>query len=196
MFVIQLLSNADSYPTSSRLFCTVHSIRVNHIIKNIFICLPAVIRIRIRIHRIHMFLGLPDPGSGSGSISQRHGSADTDPDLDPDPHQNVMDPEHCLPDNGLLHIVSERTGSAILLQNGTGTGIMVTVSTNVSAFMVLPKFLPPTSGTFFLMGASHIRPSFERLIWELNNVTGFLTTFTGSVSQGPTLMNSRYFDDF
>jgi hypothetical protein len=30
---------------------------------------------------------------GSGSISQRHGSADPDPD----PHQNVTDPEHCLP---------------------------------------------------------------------------------------------------
>jgi hypothetical protein len=29
--------------------------------------------------------------AGSGSISERHGSAD------PDPHQNVMDPEHCLP---------------------------------------------------------------------------------------------------
>jgi hypothetical protein len=29
--------------------------------------------------------------SGSRSISQRHGSAD------PDPHQNVMDPENCLP---------------------------------------------------------------------------------------------------
>jgi hypothetical protein len=33
-------------------------------------------------------------GSASGSISQRHGSAD------PDPHQNVMDPEHCIPDPG------------------------------------------------------------------------------------------------
>jgi hypothetical protein len=30
-------------------------------------------------------------GSRSGSISQRHGSAD------PDPHQNVMDPQHCVP---------------------------------------------------------------------------------------------------
>jgi hypothetical protein len=29
--------------------------------------------------------------SGSRSISQRNGSAD------PGPHQNVMDPEHCLP---------------------------------------------------------------------------------------------------
>jgi hypothetical protein len=32
-------------------------------------------------------------GSESGSISQRHGSADSEPL----PHQNVMDPEHCLP---------------------------------------------------------------------------------------------------
>ncbi len=32
-------------------------------------------------------------GYRSGSISQRHGSADPDPD----PHQNIMDPEHCLP---------------------------------------------------------------------------------------------------
>jgi hypothetical protein len=29
--------------------------------------------------------------AGSGSISQRHGSPN------PDPHQNVMDPQHCLP---------------------------------------------------------------------------------------------------
>jgi hypothetical protein len=34
--------------------------------------------------------------SESGSISQRHGSADPDPD--PDPHQNVMDPQHCMPE--------------------------------------------------------------------------------------------------
>jgi hypothetical protein len=32
-------------------------------------------------------------GSESGSIGQRHGSADPEPD----PHQNVMDPQHCLP---------------------------------------------------------------------------------------------------
>jgi hypothetical protein len=31
-------------------------------------------------------------GSESGSIGQRHGSAD------PDPHQNVMDPQHWIPE--------------------------------------------------------------------------------------------------
>ncbi len=60
-------------------------------------------------------------------------------------------------DNGLCCISSPKAPDP--LQNGTGTGMM-TISINVSAFMVLPDFLPPTSGTFFLMGASHIRPSF------------------------------------
>ncbi len=70
------------------------------------------------------------------------------------------------------------------LQNGTGTGMMITASINVSAFMVLPEFLPPTSATFFLVAASHIRPSFQ-----LNNVTGILIDFTGSFT-------GNYFDDF
>jgi hypothetical protein len=39
--------------------------------------------------------------AGSGSISQRHGSADADP------HQNVMDPEHWVPE---LHIEPLRPG--------------------------------------------------------------------------------------
>ncbi len=42
--------------------------------------------------------------AGSGSISQRHGSSDPDPDLDPDPHQNVMDPDHLLPNSGVAQV--------------------------------------------------------------------------------------------
>jgi hypothetical protein len=66
---------------------------------------------------------------------------------------------------------------------------MTAIYINDSAFMVLPDFLHPTSGTFSLMAASHIRPSFELFIRELDKVTGILMNFTGSVT-------GTYFDDF
>ncbi len=70
----------------------------------------------------------------------------------------------CLPDNGLRYITFPKDPDPpFSLQKGKGTGMMSN-SINVSAFMVLPDFAPPTSATFFLMAASHIRPSFELFI--------------------------------
>jgi hypothetical protein len=52
-------------------------------------------------------------GSESGSISQRHGSEDPDPD----PPQNVMDPQHCLPEtveDTAYSAVAGYTGSPVV----------------------------------------------------------------------------------
>jgi len=55
-------------------------------------------------------------------------------------------------DNGMRYISSPNAQDPpFSLQNGKGTGMMSNYI-NVSAFMVLPDFLPPPSGTFFLHG--------------------------------------------
>jgi hypothetical protein len=66
-------------------------------------------------------------GSGSRSISQRHGSAD------PDPHQNVMDPEHCLPYIEKGKAKRERGGGVVItvvLADGEGGDLNLTTAIN------------------------------------------------------------------
>ncbi len=95
-----------------------------------------------------------------------------------------------------LHIISEGAGSAIFAtewdRHRNDDGFYQRFRFHGSSgffYLSLPQ-------PFFLMTASHIRPSFELFIWELNNVTLVFWWLLLALSQGPTLVTSRNFDDF